>query len=52
MRELSERGITALKIVPFVDGLRVEEKDLVNFATQYPELKEYIRSITFTETEE
>lgn len=52
MRELSEYGVTSLKIVPFVDGLRVDEKDLVNYASEYPALKEYIRSMTFNEVEE
>ena len=52
MRELSEFGITSLKIIPFVDGVRVQEADLVHFASDYPELKEYIRSMSFTEFEE
>ncbi len=52
MRELSEYGVTSLKIVPFVDGLRIPEKDLVNYAQDYPTLKDYIRSMTFTEIEE
>ena len=52
MRELSEYGVTSLKIVPFVDGLRVDESLLVNYANEYPDLKDYIRSMTFTEREE
>ena len=49
MRELSEKGITALKLVAYVDGLRVEEKNLVDYVARYPELKDYIRSITFAQ---
>lgn len=47
MRELSETGITAMKLVAYVDGLRVREQDLVNYVDRYPELKGFIRSITF-----
>ena len=52
LRELSDLGVTSLKIVPFVDGLRVPEKELINYASDFPELKEYIRSMSFTEMEE
>ncbi len=52
MRELSEYGVTTLKIVPFIDGLRVPEQELVNFASDFPALKEYIRSMSFNEIEE
>lgn len=49
MRELAEKGITALKIVPYIDGMRILEKNLVNYADRYPELKEYIRSVSYAE---
>ena len=41
-RDLEREGLVNVKVIPYIDGLRIEEDQLVYYVNQYPDLKNFI----------
>lgn len=41
-RDLEREGLVDVKVIPYIDGLRVDEDQLVYYVNQYPDLKNFM----------